>query len=518
MRKVPVPFVMALALAAAPAPARADGEAPLVRVGSKEDTEGQILGHMLVHLAQAAGARSTRSHLHGKLVWEALSRGEIDVYPEYTGTLAQEIFAGSGLKGEAALRQTLAPLGIRMSRPLGFNNTYALGLREEVAERLGVRTISDLRGHPDLRLGLSNEFMGRADGWPNLRAHYRLPQRDVRGMDHSLAYQALRAGDIQVTDVYLTDAHIRSENLRVLADDLACFPEYQAVLLYRADLADRAPDVLASLLRLEGRISQEAMIEMNTRAQVDKKSEERVAVDFVNPTFGLRAEVQEESVAGLLARRTAQHLFLVAVSLLAGIAVAVPLGIVAARRPQLGQALLAAAGVFQTIPSLALLAFMISLVAAAVALLPQLERLGVRGIGPVPAIVALFFYSLLPMMRNTYTALREVPPQLRESAEALGLPPVARLRLIELPLAARTIFAGIKTAAVISVGYATLGAFIGAGGYGEAILTGITRHDQSMVIWQGAVPAAVMAFVVQGLFELVERFCVPRGLRLRASS
>ena len=181
----------------------------------------------------------------------------------------------------------------------------------------------------------------------------------------------------------------------------------------------------------------------------------------------------------------------------AAIVVAIPLGVVAARRPRLGSGILAVAGVIQTIPSLALLVFLI----------PWL------GLGAEPALVALFLYSLLPIIRNTATGLRDIPPSLRESAEALGLPPMARLVQIELPMASRSILAGIKTAAVINVGTATIGALIGAGGFGQPILTGIRRDDLAMILQEGAIPAALLALTVQGAFDLAERFLVPRGLR-----
>jgi osmoprotectant transport system permease protein len=178
--------------------------------------------------------------------------------------------------------------------------------------------------------------------------------------------------------------------------------------------------------------------------------------------------------------------------------VAIPLGIFAAKFRAIGQVVLAVAGLIQTIPTLALLVFMIPLF----------------GIGSKPAIFALFLYSLLPIVRNTYAGLGDIPPAIRESAAALGLPPGARLRRVELPMASRAILAGIKTSAVINVGTATLGALIGAGGYGQPILTGI-RLDNISLILQGAVPAAVLALVVQGLFELLERVLVPKGLRLK---
>lgn len=480
--------------------------APSLTIGSKAFTESVILGDMAALLAKAAGAGvQQRRQLGGtQVLWNALLKGEIDLYPEYTGTIAQEILpqlgrsSGAGLDAED-MRRALRERGVRMSRPLGFNNTYAIGMKEELAARLDIQDISDLRRHPDLRFAFSNEFMDRADGWPGLRARYRLPQREVRGMDHDLAYRALESDAIQATDLYSTDAEIVYYKLRVLRDDLGYFPAYNAVLLYRAAAAARAPQALDAILQLEGRITERAMIRMNARAKLEKVPEPRVAADFLADTLGVQTQTRQASVIELIALRTKEHLFLVAVSLTAAVVVSLPLGIVAAKHPRTGHVILAVTGIIQTIPSLALLVFMIPLL----------------GIGGPPAVVALFLYSLLPIVRNTYAGLHDIPPAIRESAAALGLPPGAQLRLVELPLASRSILAGIKTSAVINVGTATLGALIGAGGYGQPILTGI-RLDNIGLILQGAVPAAALALLVQGAFELAEHRLIPKGLRLKA--
>lgn len=471
-----------------------------LRVGSKSFTEAVILGEVIAHLARDAGAQVTHQRQLGgtQILWSALLRGEIDIYPEYTGTISQEILAGRGITDEDEIRAVLDSLGIRMSRPLGFNNTYAIGMKKEVADSLRITTISDLKNHPALKLGFSNEFMDRADGWPGLRDRYALPQPDVRGLDHDLSYRGLESGTIHATDLYSTDAEIQYYDLRVLDDDRAHFPVYNAVILYRADLEERAPEVVAALSRLEGRIPEAAMIAMNARAKLDRVPETRVAADFLSQTFGLDIETRAETWVDRLLRNTGAHLYLVVISLTAAILLAVPVGIVAAKSRQAGQIILGIVGIIQTIPSLALLVFMIPLL----------------GIGGPPAIMALFLYSLLPIVRNTYSGLHDIPLPLRESAEALGLPPVARLRLVELPTASRTILAGIKTSAVINVGTATLGALIGAGGYGQPILTGIRLDDIGLIL-EGAVPAAALALLAQGLFELVERLFVPRGLRLK---
>ncbi|MBM7119455.1 glycine betaine ABC transporter substrate-binding protein [Archangium primigenium] len=474
-------------------------EGPPVRVGSKKFTESVILGDMATQLMRGTGTRvEHRREVGGtQVLWQALKRGDLDVYPEYTGTLRQEVFAGRALPDDEALRQALAAEGVVLGPALGFNDTYALGMKEAEAERLGIRTLSDLRQHPDLRLGFSSEFMARADGWPGVRARYRLPQTDVRGLDHDLAYRGLESGALQVTDLYSTDAEIAYYGLRVLVDDLRHFPAYEAVYLYRADLEARAPEALAALGRLEGRVSEAEMGALNAQAKLERVPERQVAAGFLSRELGLTVKVRGGGVLAGLWEHTREHLFLVGVSLLAAIAVAVPLGVLVARRPRLGRGVLGLASVIQTVPSLALLVFMIPLL----------------GIGSRPAIVALFLYSLLPILRNTAAGLTGIPPEVRESAEALGLPPGARLWRVELPMAAPSILAGIQTSAVINVGTATLGALIGAGGYGQPILTGI-RLDDTALILQGAVPAAVLALLVSGVFELVERLVVPRGLRL----
>jgi osmoprotectant transport system permease protein len=474
-----------------------------VVIGSKSFTEGVILGETLRALTQDAGlpARHERALGGTRLLFNALASGEIDAYVEYSGTLSSEIFAGERPRGLQDLAGLLAARGIVLAGSVGFQNNYALGMRASEAQRLGVETISDLARHPELRLRFSNEFMDRSDGWPGLQAAYRLPQHDVLGVEHDLAYRAIAAGDADITDLYTTDAEIAYYGLRTLEDDRGFFPRYEAVLLYRADLARRNPGAVAALQRILGIIDAPTMIRLNAAVKIDRRSESDVASTFLAEGVGLRSTLRSEGRIERLLRHTREHLLLVTLSLATAIFVAVPLGILAARRPRAGQFLLGLVGIGQTIPALALLVFMVPLV----------------GIGAGPALIALFVYSLLPIVRNTHAGLTGIPLELLESADALGLPRGARLGRIELPLAAPTILAGIKTAAVINVGGATLGALVGAGGYGQPILTGI-RLDDTALILEGAVPAALLALGVQWLFEFAERHLLPRGLAARRQS
>ena len=489
-----VPFL----IVATPTPSQANPVT--VHVGSKAFTESVILGELVRLLSEQAGVPAVHRARLGDTskAWNALLVGELDVYVEYTGTLTRELLVKEDVRSPESLAATLAKRGLKISRPLGFRNNYALGMREDHAESLGIRSISDLKGHPKLRLGLSHAFIERDDGWRGLRTTYGLPFDAPNGLEHSLAYRGVHAGNLDVIDLYTTDAEIVRYGLRVLADDRRFFPAYDAVLLYRADLETRAPEAVRAMRRLEGAIDEPTMQRLNSRTNTDRVPEAVVAADFLREKFGIDIEVAHETLGSRLLRATGQHARLVSVSLLLAIAVAVPLGVIAARRPVLGQVILASVGVVQTIPALAMLSLLIVLL---------------REIGPTPAIAALFVYSLLPIVRNTYTGLIDVPPHLRESAEALGLESWDRLRLVELPMASRAILAGIKTAAVINVGFATLGGLIGAGGYGQAIMSGLDKNDNAL-IFEGAIPAVAMALLVQGFFEIVERVVVPKGLRL----
>ena len=472
-----------------------------VRVGSKKFTESVVLGEIVTQVLRDAGLRAEhRAQLGGtQVLWHALLAGEIDIYPEYTGTIREDILrATATADSDESLRDALTKHGVGMSGVLGFDDSYALGMKEDDAARLGVTRISDLRRLPSLKLAFSEEFLHRRDGWPLLSERYGLPQKDVRSLDHDLAYRALAAGDVDVVDLYSTDAEIPYYRLRVLEDDLGHFPKYRAVLLYRLDLKDRSPSVLATLSRLEGRITATEMQRLNASAKLDRIPEPVVAASFLATALGMQRGSEAEGRAARIGSRVAEHLALVAVSLGVAVLVAVPLGVAAARRRKLGAAILAVASVVQTIPALALLVLLIP----------------VLGIGTLPAVVALFLYSVLPIVRNTVTGLNEIPVPLLESADVLGLSSWARLLKIELPLASPSIMAGIQTSAVINVGTATLGALIGAGGLGQPILTGIRLDDLGLIL-EGAVPAALLALAVQALFAAAGRLIVPRGLRLR---
>jgi osmoprotectant transport system permease protein len=480
-----------------------------LRIGSKRFTESYVLGEIVRQtlLAQGIAAEHRQGLGNTGILEQALATGAIDLYPEYTGTIVRELLKREGNPGLDELNRWLAPRGLKAAVPLGFNDTYALAMLESRAEALHITKISDLLGPgaAKLRLGLSHEFLQRADGWPALKAAYGLTLEPGPGLDHGLAYDAIADGRIDLVDVYSTDAKIGRYRLRVLIDDRAFFPRYEAVLLMRAAV-DPTP-----LRRLEGRIDAPTMIALNAKVELDGMSFADAARTFVDgsaapagsassPASGFAANASaakpsarptflQRLFAPDFGRLLLQHLLLVFGSLALAIGVGVPLGIAAWRWPRSAGPVLGASAVLQTIPSLALLAFLIAIVG---------------GIGLVPAVLALFLYALLPIVRNTHAGLTGVSAGLAQAALSLGLTPAQTLRQVQLPLAGPTLMAGIKTAAVINVGTATMAAFIGAGGFGERIVSGLAVNDSATML-AGALPAAVLALAVQWVFDRVEK-------------
>jgi len=469
--------------------------AATVTVGSKNFSESYLLAEMAAQLLEHAGFDVERRFgLGGTLIcYQALTAGEIDLYMEYTGTLSQAILDMPVDAGLDDLRTAIEPTGLRLLEPLGFDNTYALAMKRERARTLGIERIGDLRAAPrSLELVFSHEFVERGDGWPGLARAYDL-NRQVTGIEHGLAYQALDDGAIDVTDAYSTDGEVVRYDLTLLADDRGFFPEYLAVPMVRAD----APDgVFRALEPLGGRLDDDTMQALNAEVVFEKRSFAAVANDFLAEAGLVSARDHSGVLWSTLWRNTVRHLQLTAAALAASVSVALVLALAVFRHRMLARGVIYFCGLLQTIPSIALLALMIPLF----------------GIGLLPAIVALFLYSLLPTLRNTVSALTTVDPTLLRVAEAMGMTNAEQLRYVYVPLSLPSMLAGIRTAAVISIGTATLAAFIGAGGLGDPIVTGLALNDTGLIL-QGAVPAAVLAIVTELAFEAIERLVLPGHLR-----
>ena len=469
-----------------------------VVVASKNFNESYILGEVVAQLLESEGFVVERKLGLGgtKICYDALTVGDVDVYVEYTGTIAEAIKSLEGEPTLTRLAEALAPDGVEMLPPLGFNNTYALALAPAVAAARGLRTISDLVPHADLRVAVSHEFLERQDGWPGLRQTYGFAWTPA-GIEHALAYQAIADGAIDGTDAYSTDGELSRDGLVVLADDRGFFPVYRAVPLVNVELDARVKAVIAGTA---GTLDEAEMSAMNAAVLTGSATTASVAADYlVRKGFVDAAtadRVQPEAFWQRLGSNTVRHLQLVAYALLPATVIAVLLAVAIFKVTWLARGAVYAAGLLQTIPSIALLALLIPL----------------TGIGVLPAVVALFLYALLPILRNAVTALAGIEPTLRRVAVAIGLKPLEELRHVFVPLAMPSIVAGVRTAAVISIGTATLAAFIGAGGLGDPIVKGLSLNDTRLIL-EGAIPAALLAVVTELALEQVERLLAPGHLR-----
>lgn len=468
-----------------------------IRVGAKHFNESYILGEIFSQLLEANGYNVQRNfNLGGTLVcFESLREGQIDVYPEYTGTISEAILKLNEKTNLSDLNKKLLELHkLEISGSLGFNNTYGLAVKRSTAEKYHLKSISDLAGNTTIKTALSYEFLKRKDGWENLAKLYHL-KMDPAGIDHGLAYQSLEDGKIELTDVYSTDGEIPKYDLVLLKDDLNFFPGYLGVAFQRADMDKRAKELIAML---GNTINDSMMQAMNAQVLYQNKTFAQVANEFLKNGNFIKKETKfvQPSAFEEIMSKLARHLQITFLSLLLAIMVALPLGILLSASPALSRPVLYITGLLQTIPSIALLAVMIP----------------VFGIGIVPAIAALFLYALLPIIRNTASGIYSVDPVIKKVAAGMGMTKWQQLRYVELPLSMPSIFAGIKTAAVINIGTATLAAFIGAGGLGEFIVTGLALNDTSLIL-KGAIPAALLAIVVEFMFEILEQIFLPKHLK-----
>ncbi len=479
-----------------------EGSSQTIRVGSKHFNESYILGEIISQLLEANGYNVERKfNLGGTLVcFESLKNNQIDIYPEYTGTISEAILKLDSKIGIGELNEKLkSEHGLETGKSFGFNNTYAFAVKRKTAIELNLVSISDLGKHPEIKTAVSYEFLKRKDGWDNLASAYRLGIKPV-GIDHGLAYQALDEGKIQLTDVYSTDGEIPKYDLVILKDDKNFFPRYLGVPFYRSLLDPKAKELLD---RLAGTLNDSLMQTLNARVIYDKRTFAEVAHEFLlsGSLIGAEKKFESSSMYSEILQKTLRHLQITLISLLLAVVIAFPVGVLLSLYPAIARPVLYTSGLMQTIPSIALLAIMIPLF----------------GIGIFPAVAALFLYALLPILRNTASGLFSVDPLIKKVATGMGLTRMQRLRYVDIPLAMPAIFAGIKTAAVINIGTATLAAFIGAGGLGEFIVTGLALNDTSLIL-QGAIPAALLAIIAEFAFELMEKFLIPKHLKPKLSN
>ncbi|MCC3861270.1 glycine betaine ABC transporter substrate-binding protein [Pseudemcibacter aquimaris] len=471
-----------------------------ITVGSKMDGESYLLAEIMSQLLESDGyIVDRRFGMGGTLItYNALTSGEIDLYPEYTGTITAALLSEDELSDNPIsiddLNKILNDKDLHVNFTFGFNNTYAMAIKRELSDEKGIKSISDLQNHPDLNVHFSHEFLNRNDGWPALKAAYGLSYEPT-GIQHGLAYKAIDEDAIDMTDAYSTDGDIERYGLILLKDDLEFFPKYFAASLTRTDFPLRAAELLAEL---SSSLNDESMRAMNAQVVIHERTFADVANEFLISKNLVSEQRQQAGWSTRLLSNTLTHIKITLIALSAGCVFALILAFLIFRSVKLSRSVIYFSGLMQTIPSIALLALMIPLF----------------GIGELPAILALFLYSLLPILRSAVTALTTIDPVLVNVSRAIGMTRFQQLSRVIFPLALPNILSGIRTATIICIGTATLAAFIGAGGLGEPIVTGLALNDTNLIL-QGAVPAACLAIITELLFELLEKKVIPEHMRVR---
>jgi len=497
---------------------KADEKKPLV-IGSKSFSESIILGEMVALMLEEKYNQPVirKLGLGGtKVAFDALNSGGIDVYPDYTGTGYVMILKLDGERDPDKVHDIVSDefkkrWGITWGEPIGFNNTYALAVRKDDPRFKDIKTISELSGKvQDYKYGGAYEFMERKDGHPRFSKSYRLnfDGDNVISMEAGLMYSAIQDKQVDMIVAYSTDGRIKAYDLRLLKDDQNFFPPYYVALLAKQKLLKKSKPLRQVFALMDGLISESEMIDMNDQVDRLKVEARTVARNFLVEKGLLTGVVEDTklqkgfwsylaSKKDYLIKLLYEHLVLSFGALFFAMLVSLPTGVLLTRYEKAGKIIFPFINTIQTIPSLALLGFLIPFM----------------GIGTAPAMLALFLYSLLPLVRNTYSGILGVNKAYVEASRGMGLTNIQILFKVEIPLAMPIIIAGLRTAAVIVIGTATIAALIGAGGFGDPIFRGVSTVNSNLILL-GAIPAALLAIVIDKIIGWAELGLVSKGIRL----
>lgn len=494
-----------------------------VAIGSKIFTENILLAEMIsLILEKNYGFTVDRKFKMGgtQILFNALRQNHIGIYPEYTGTAYMLFFKWDEdtNKPEVVYHRVkehfAKHLQLSWSKPLGFENTYILVVRKKDKRFKNISLTSEINMlSPFLKIGMEHEFLEREDGFDNFSKKYNLnfKQKNILSMNEGLMYSALRNKKVDLIVGYSTAGQIRKFKLKTLEDDKNFFPVYSAAYLVNDPTLKDFPEIQLAFKSLEGKISQEDMIRLNAQVDLlgyDISSTARnflVSKNILSKSSkpALKKDYRTDSwVYFYLSRKDyffrifIEHLILVFFALVLALLVSFPIGLISVYNSRFEKITFTIINILQTVPSLALLALLIP----------------IFGIGFLPALVTLFVYSLLPMVRNIFEGIKNIDRNFIEVGAGLGLDFWQILRRIQIPLALPFILAGVRTSAVLVVGTAVLAALIGAGGLGDPIFRGIATLDTRLIL-MGAVPACLLALAIDQLLFLVEGVLVSKGLR-----
>jgi len=493
-----------------------------VVVSSKSFGESIILGEILSILLTDRFKQPVvrRLGLGGtKVAFDALVSDDIHVYPDYSGTGYSMILKRSGENDAAKVFDIVNSefskrWGIKWSQSLGFNNTYALAVRKDDPQFKNIQKVSELSSLDtgQFRYAAPYEFMERKDGHRGFSEKYnlRFKKNNMISMSAGLMFTAIKDREVDMMIAYSTDGRIGASDLRLLEDDLSYFPPYFVSFLFKESSYKKFPALKKAINLLENKITAKEMIHMNDQVDRLKRDSYQVAKNFLIKKKMLSGHTKSEfkdmgffsfamSKKKYLLKIIKDHLVLSFSAFFLALLVSLPIGILLTRYQKAGMIVFPIVNTIQTIPSLALLGFLIPVV----------------GIGFIPALIALFLYSLLPLIRNTYTGILGVDRNYLEASRGIGLNNFQILIHVELPLAMPIIIAGMRTAIVIVIATATLAALIGAGGLGDPIFRGVSTVNSNLILL-GAIPSALLALIVDRSIGFLEKAVVSKGIRLKS--
>lgn len=259
-----------------------------ITVGSKNFTENIIIAHMMADLVEADTDLTVERKVNlggSNVAWTALENDDIQMYPDYTGTIVANYYqeaTGTSQETLGKAKELVTEDNLKALESIGFNNTYTLAVTQETAQKYNLNTFGDLaKVAGELLLGCEFEFKDRPDGYPGLQSTYNMNFKEVKGMDHGIMYRSLAEGEVDVVDAFATDGQIKVFDLKILEDDLEFFPPYDCLPVVRQDTLDKYPEIEDALNKLAGKIDEQAMQELNAKVDDEGMKAETVAHDFL---------------------------------------------------------------------------------------------------------------------------------------------------------------------------------------------------------------------------------------------
>ncbi len=440
--------------------------APVIMVGSKPNTESKIIAEMIALALETTGeAQVERKFGLGEtpIILEHLKAGKIDIYPEYSGNIGDLLISASWDKTLGKIRGALAGHKIVTSGTLGFNRTSTLAVKKDNTRFKDINTISDLKKLSGFKGGFTYKFLRSGRGLFPLMKDYGITQKKVRKMSKKRMIETINSGEVEIIEMASTDPALLKYNLKTLKDDRGFLPKYLAFMLTKKDFPTKYPaswKILHDVL--VGRITEADMARMNAQVELEGKSYSAIAAGFlkkagVNTNFSMWKQIYPKLLT---------HIQLVIIPLLLSTIFGVFLVVMAAKNKVFEKLVTLMNRFYKPIPFLVFLCILIPFL----------------GTGKTPVYMTLFIFGIFPIVKYSFPNW-----------------------------SIHNILSGVKNTAFINVGMATIAAYVGAGGLGDLIISGLSGNDKNMIL-MGVIPAIILGVLIHLLIELSDKYMSPKKM------